>query len=106
MTVQFERRTDRPDAAGRCTIHLRAYFGGQRLRLQTRKKCLASEWQTDKQKFRRSMPGYQEANEYLESLASKVQAVYRQRRSSGIEPTSAGHESGPGSSPASGEAET
>jgi integrase/recombinase XerD len=87
MTVQFERRTDRPDASGRCTIHLRAYFGGQRLRLQTREKCLASEWQTDKQKFRRSMPGYQEANEYLESLAAKVQAVYRQLRSSGIEPT-------------------
>ncbi|HEX8425128.1 site-specific integrase [Hymenobacter sp.] len=87
MTVQFERRTDRPDAAGRCTIHLRAYFDGQRLRLVTREKCLASEWQTDKQKFRRSKPGFQEANEYLDSLAARVQAAYRQLRTSGIEPT-------------------
>ncbi|MFD2785327.1 site-specific integrase [Hymenobacter rubripertinctus] len=89
MTVQFERRTDRPDAAGRCTIHLRAYFDGQRLRLVTREKCLASEWQTDKQKFRRSKPGFQEANEYLDSLAARVQAAYRQLRTSGIEPTPA-----------------
>ena len=87
MTVQYERRTDRPDANGRCSIHLRAYFDGQRLRLVTREKCLASEWQTDKQKFRRSMSGYQEANEYLQSLAERVQAVYRQLRTSGIEPT-------------------
>ena len=58
MTEQFERRTDRPDAEGRCTIHLRAYFEGQRLRLVTHEKCLASEWQTDKQRFRRSKRGY------------------------------------------------
>ncbi len=72
MTVQFERRTDRPDAEGRCTIHLRAYFEGQRLRLVTREKCLTSEWQTDKQKFRRSMPDYQEAKKYLDSLAART----------------------------------
>ena len=87
MTVQFERRTDRPDAEGRCTIHLRAYFEGKRLRLVTREKCLASEWQTDKQRFRRSKHGYQDANDYLESLAARVQAAYRQLRTSGIEPT-------------------
>ena len=87
MTVQFERRTDRPDAEGRCTIHLRAYFEGQRLRLVTREKCLALEWQTDKQRFRRSKRGYQEANEYLDSLAARVQAAYRQLRTLGIEPT-------------------
>ena len=87
MTVQFERRTDRPDAEGRCTIHLRAYFEGQRLRLVTREKCLASEWQTDKQRFRRSKRGYQEANDYLDSLAARVQAAYRQLRTSGVEPT-------------------
>ncbi|MBC8084407.1 MAG: phage integrase SAM-like domain-containing protein [Hymenobacter sp.] len=87
MTVQFERRTDRPDAEGRCTIHLRAYFEGQRLRLVTREKCLASEWQTDKQRFRRSKQGYQDANDYLDSLAARVQAAYRQLRTSGIEHT-------------------
>ncbi len=38
MTIQFERRTDRPDAAGRCAIHLRAYFDGQRLRFSERIK--------------------------------------------------------------------
>lgn len=87
MTVQFERRADRPDASGRCTIRLIAYFDGKRLLYATREKCLASEWQTDKQKFRRSMPGFQEANEYLDSLGARVQAAYRQLRTSGMEPT-------------------
>ncbi len=87
MTVQFERRANRPDASGRCSIRLIAYFDGQRLFYATREKCLASEWQTDKQKFRRSMPGFQEANEYLDALAARVQAAYRQLRTSGDAPT-------------------
>ena len=58
---------------------MRAYFDGQRLRLVTREKCLASEWQTDKQKFRRSKLGFQEANEYLDSLAAVSMARTRER---------------------------
>jgi hypothetical protein len=68
MTISFERRTDRPDASGRCTIHLRAYFDNQRLRFGTRERRLASEWHAEKGQFRRTFPGFQEANEYLQSL--------------------------------------
>ena len=57
MTITFERRTDRPDAAGRCTIHLRAYFDNQRLRFATRERCLAAEWHAERNQFRRSFAG-------------------------------------------------
>jgi len=43
MTFRFELRTDRPDAACRCTVYLRAYYEGQRPRFATREKCLPSE---------------------------------------------------------------
>ena len=52
LKIQFDRRADRPDAAGRCPIHLRAYFDGQRLRVATREKCLITEWNADKGRFR------------------------------------------------------
>lgn len=33
------------------------------------------------------MPGYQEANEYLDSFAARVEKIYRQLRTAGTEPT-------------------
>ena len=83
MTITFERRTDRPDAAGRCTIHLRAYFDNQRLRFATRERCLAAEWHAERNQFRRSFAGAQEANEYLQSLCDRLHAQYRQLRAAG-----------------------
>ena len=62
MTIQFERRADCPNATGRCVIHPRAYFDGQRLRLATAERCTASEWNEEKGRFQKSSPGYQEAN--------------------------------------------
>lgn len=87
MNIQFDRRTDRPDAAGRCAIHLRAYFNGQRLRYATSERCLATEWNEDKERFRRSFPGYQEANLYLEQLEERLRAAYRNLLAAGTEPT-------------------
>jgi integrase/recombinase XerD len=84
MTITFERRTDRPDAAGRCTIHLRAYFDNQRLRFATRERCLATEWHAERNQFRRSFAGAQEANEYLQSLCDRLHAHYRQLRAAGV----------------------
>ena len=84
MTITFERRTDRPDAAGRCTIHLRAYFDNQRLRFATRERCLAPEWHAERNQFRRSFAGAQEANEYLQSLCDRLHAHYRQLRATGV----------------------
>lgn len=83
MTITFERRTDRPDAAGRCTIHLWVYFDNQRLRFATWERCLASEWHAERNQFRRSFAGAQEANEYLQSLCDRLHAHYRQMRAAG-----------------------
>ncbi|GAA4361860.1 site-specific integrase [Hymenobacter saemangeumensis] len=84
MTIQFERRTDRPDAAGRCAIHLRAYFDGQRLRFATRERCFATEWNADKGCFKKSFPGYQDANDYLQALTERLQSRYRYLRTEGL----------------------
>ena len=80
LKIQFDRRADRPDAAGRCPIHLRAYFDGHRLRVATREKCLITEWNADKGRFKKPFPGLVEANEYLETLIERMQARYRQLR--------------------------
>ncbi|MBW3127265.1 site-specific integrase [Hymenobacter profundi] len=87
MTIQFERRADRPDSAGRCVIHLRAYFDGLRLRMATAERCLASEWNESKGRFRKSFPGYQEANDSLEALAERMAKAYRELRTEGMAAT-------------------
>ena len=46
----------------------------------TGEKCQVSEWDADKQKFRRSMPGYQQANEHLQNLTDKLRTDYRDAR--------------------------
>ena len=83
MTITFERRTDRPDATGGCTIHLRTYFDNQRLRFATREHCLATEWHSERNQFQRDFAGAQEANEYLQSLCDRLHAHYRQLRATG-----------------------
>ena len=65
MIIKFERRTDQPDAAGRCKVYLVATFDGQRLRISTGERCLASEWNEEKSRFRKSLSGSQEANNVL-----------------------------------------
>ncbi len=87
MIIKFERRTDRPDADGRCQIHLRAYFDGHRLRLSTAERCTLKEWDADAGKFRKALGGYQDANDNLKALAGRVEAAYRHLRIAGIEPT-------------------
>ncbi|MFD1469406.1 site-specific integrase [Hymenobacter caeli] len=84
MTIQFERRADRPDSAGRCVIHLRAYFDGQRLRLATSERCLANEWNEEKGRFRKSFAGYQDANDVLDALDGNVVKAYRELRTAGV----------------------
>ncbi len=67
--MSFECRTDQPDAAGRYKVYLVAAFDGQRLRLSTVQRYLTTEWFEEKGRFRKSLSGYQEANEVLDALA-------------------------------------
>ena len=81
MIIKFERHTDQPDAAGHCKVYLVATFDGQRLRLSTGERCAAAEWLAEKSRFRKSLNGYQEANEGLDALGERVAKAYRELRS-------------------------
>lgn len=89
MDVTFELRTDRPDADGRCAVRLVARFDNHRLRIATPERCNVKQWDAGEQKFRRSFPGYQDANDFLQSEAERVQQAYRRLRSVNIHPTPA-----------------
>ena len=89
MIIKFERRTDQPDAAGRCKVYLVATFDGQRLRLSTGERCLAAEWNEEKSRFRKSFSGFQEANDVLDALSEKVVRAHRDLRTAGVVVTSA-----------------
>ena len=89
MIIKFERRTDQPDAAGRCKVYLVATFDGQRLRLSTGERCLAAEWNEEKSRFRKSFSGFQEANDVLDALSERVSKAYRDLRTAGVVVTSA-----------------
>ncbi len=80
MIIKFERRTDQPDAAGRCKVYLVATFDGQLLRLSTGERCAVAEWFAEKGRFRKSFDGYQEANEGLDALGERVAKAYRELR--------------------------
>ncbi len=87
MEITFELRIDRPDAEGRCTVRLVACFDAHRLRLATSERCTLKQWDVDGQKFRRSFPGYQDANDGLQALSDRVRKAYRQLRADGQQPT-------------------
>ncbi|UOQ51760.1 site-specific integrase [Hymenobacter cellulosivorans] len=87
MTIQFHHRTENTDAAGCSVVYLIAHFNQQRLRMSTNEKCLPSQWDAKRQQFRRSYPGFQEANELLASLSARVVEAHRKQRAEGLTPT-------------------
>ena len=76
MNICFERRTERPDAAGRCVIRLVATFDNQRLRFATGEKCVASEWNEKTGWFRKSFADIDNATLRLRALRTKVEDAY------------------------------
>ncbi|MFD2787389.1 tyrosine-type recombinase/integrase [Hymenobacter rubripertinctus] len=87
MTVQFYLRN--PDSTTASALYLQVRVGGQRLRLTTGEKCLPAQWDERKEQFRRSYPGYQEANELLAALAARLTEAHRRQRAEGGTPTPA-----------------
>ncbi|WP_345073931.1 tyrosine-type recombinase/integrase [Hymenobacter fastidiosus] len=90
MTTQFVLRTDKKDGAGRCPVHLIAYFDGLRLKCATGEKCKPSEWNEGRQRFRGSFTGAEKANNFLELRAALVSEWWRTVRAAGGTPTMAG----------------
>jgi len=76
MNIHFERRTDRPDAEGRCAIHLRVIFDGQRLRVATGERCTAADWNDKSNWFRKSFPDLDNASDRLKTLRNRVEDSY------------------------------
>ena len=89
MTIQFQHRTENTNEEGSAVIYLVAHFNQKRLRLSTGEKCLPAQWDDRRQQFRRSYPGYQEANELLAALAARLTEAHRRQRAEGVTPTPA-----------------
>ncbi|HEX8426126.1 tyrosine-type recombinase/integrase [Hymenobacter sp.] len=87
MTTQFVLRTDKKDSAGRCPVHLVVYLDGTRLKCATGEKCKPAEWNADRQQFRRSFTGADEANQYLTLRIEQVNDWWRKLRAVGETPT-------------------
>ena len=90
MTTQFILRTDLLNKAGRCPVQLVAYFDGLRLKCATGETCKPSEWNANRQRFRGTFTGADEANEFLELRAKQVSEWWRKVRAAGGTPTLAG----------------
>jgi hypothetical protein len=61
MKTQFKQITEKTDRSGKAPIFLYAYYKAYRFKYFTGEKCDPKQGDTDKGKFRRSLPGYQEA---------------------------------------------
>ena len=90
MTTQYVLRTDKKDKDGRRPVHLVVYFDGARLKCATGDKCKPTDWNADKQQFRRSFPFAEEANQYLARRVHEVGAWWRKLLAVGETPTLAG----------------
>ena len=82
--IQFKLAESRKSKSGEYPIYLRFYHSDTELVYPTGEKCQLSEWDAEKQKFRRSMAGYQQANEFLESLRERLMVGYRELRNNGL----------------------
>ncbi|GGG35364.1 site-specific integrase [Hymenobacter glacieicola] len=89
MKVTFTLREDKTDRTGLAPVFVCVSFDGLRLQTTTKEKCRPADWNRDKQQFRRSLPGYQDANAYLENLTLRLHARYRELRTAGTAPTPA-----------------
>jgi integrase len=58
-------------------IYLSFFYEGKRLRISTKEKIFAKNWNQEEQKARRSEEGFAELNQRLEKLTSDYQKAYR-----------------------------
>lgn len=89
MNIQFKLRLDKIDADGKAPVFLQFLYKDYKFVYFTKEKCNPKQWDEEKKKFKRSFPGYQDANAHLESLEDKVKKSYREYLNKGIVPTPA-----------------
>jgi site-specific recombinase XerD len=78
--IRYYLKSAKIDKAGKIPVYLIFQHSGTQFEFYTKEKCLPAQWDTDKMRFRRSMPGYQQANEFLELLVDKLRNAYRNAR--------------------------
>ncbi len=89
MKVQFKQLIEKTDRSGKAPVFLYFYYKNYQFKYFTGEKCEPRHWDADKGKFRRSLPGYQDAQTFLETLAEKTVKAYRDYMQKGIVPTPA-----------------
>ena len=82
--IKFKLAESRKSKSGESPIYLRFNHSDTELVYPTGEKCVSEDWDADKQKFKRSMPGYQQANEYLQLLRERLTNGYRDLRNAGL----------------------
>ncbi|MBO0951477.1 Arm DNA-binding domain-containing protein, partial [Fibrella forsythiae] len=81
--IKFKLAESRKSKSGEYPIYLRFYHSDTELVYPTGEKCVLADWDIEKEKFRRSMAGYQQANEFLQLLRERLTNTYRELRNSG-----------------------
>lgn len=81
--IRYYLKNAKIDKSGRIPVYLIFQHSGKQFEYYTKEKCKPEQWDAEKMKFRRSMAGYQEANELLESLTDKLRKAYREARNAG-----------------------
>ena len=86
--IYYKQKVKKLDKAGKAPIFLEFNHDACTLVYATGEKCTIDQWNPETQKFRRSMPGYQQANESLQMLRERLTAAYRKLRDTGQPVTS------------------
>lgn len=82
--IRFRLQNSKVDKSGRVPVYLIFQYSSTQFEYYTKEKCKPTDWDIEKMKFRRSMPGYQEANEQLELLTDKLRKAYRDAKNADL----------------------
>ena len=85
--IRFKLVNEKTDTEGKAPIYLFFNYSTYQFRYFTKEKVKAKDWDAAKMRFKRSYPGFQQANEYLDILEEKLRKAYRDYMNQGIVPT-------------------
>jgi integrase/recombinase XerD len=89
MEVRFriKKGKESVDSKGKRQLFMFASYNGRVLRYYTKERVAVEDWNAEKERFRKSYEGYQQANMYLDALIDSCKSSYREWMSKGIIPT-------------------
>jgi integrase/recombinase XerD len=85
--IRFKLVNEKTDTEGKAPIYLFFNYSTYQFRYFTKEKVKPKDWDAAKMRFKRSYPGFQQANEYLDILEEKLRKAYRDYMNQGIVPT-------------------